>query len=172
MCGIAGIVSWSRPVDECILAQMNETMLHRGPDHSGNLVNSHDGLSVGLACQRLSIIDLSPAGDQPISNETKDVWIVYNGELYNNAELRRDLEGRGHVYHSRTDTETIVHAYEEFGLDCFERLNGMFALALYDARQGKVILARDRMGVKPLYYWQGEDTIVFASELKTLLMYP
>jgi asparagine synthase (glutamine-hydrolysing) len=172
MCGIAGIISRDGEVDEDTLDRMTASMKHRGPDDGGVFVDRRDGFAVGLGNRRLSIIDLSAAGHQPMCNETADVWLVYNGELYNNAELRSTLENRGHIYRSRIDTETIIHTYEEFGLECFKKLNGMFALALYDIRRRRVVLARDRMGIKPLYYRSDGRTFVFASELKTLLIHP
>ena len=145
---------------------------HRGPDDSGIFCESGHGLSVGLGSQRLSIIDLTPAGHQPMSNETGDIWLAYNGEIYNHQELRAVLEARGHRYSSRTDTETVLHAYEEYDLDCLHQFNGIFAFALYDRLRARVLLVRDRMGVKPLYYsWNGQ-TLAFASELKALLAYP
>ncbi len=147
-------------------------MSHRGPDDDGIYINQNSGFFVGIGNRRLSIVDLTKAGHQPMVNEANDIWLVYNGELYNNSELRKDLERRGHIYHSRTDTETILHAYEEYGLDCFRLFNGMFAIALYDTRRDIVILARDRMGIKPLYYWSDQRTTIFASELKTLLTNP
>jgi asparagine synthase (glutamine-hydrolysing) len=142
---------------------------HRGPNHAAAYVEQRPEVSIGLGYCRLSIIDLSPAGNQPMANEAGDVWTVYNGELYNHAELRRELEAKGHRYCSRTDTETVLHAYEEWGTDAFARFNGMFAFALYDQKSNSLILARDRRGIKPLYYsWDGH-TLAFASELKALI---
>ncbi len=168
MCGIAGIIDIREVVNPKSVVEMCRAIEHRGPDHSGQLQQFSQGISVGLGSQRLSIIDLSPAGNQPISNETNDIWIVYNGELYNHAELRRELEARGHQYRSHTDTETIVHAYEEYGIDCLSRFNGMFAFALYDQRQHEVVLARDPMGIKPLYYRWQNGRLAFSSELRGL----
>lgn len=169
MCGIAGIIDLQGIVRPETVLAMCRAIEHRGPDHSGQFQHTSQGMSVGLGSQRLSIIDLSTAGNQPISNEANDIWIVYNGELYNHAELRRELEARGHRYRSHTDTETIIHAYEEYGIDCLSRFNGMFAFALYDQRRNEVVLARDPMGVKPLYYrWQGRQ-LAFSSELCGLI---
>ncbi len=183
MCGIAGIVSFTgAPVQHCVLNSMVSALAHRGPDDSGVRIlpesgKSRDerdsaGITVGLAHARLSIIDLSVKGRQPLCNENREVWISFNGEIYNHLELRQELEARGHVFGSRTDTEAIVHAFEEFGEDVFARLDGMFALALWDAGSRSLYLARDRYGQKPLYYRQESGGIVFASELKALCRYP
>jgi asparagine synthase (glutamine-hydrolysing) len=168
VCGIAGIVHRDpeAPVDESELLRMCDAIVHRGPDDSGTWL----GRGVGLGHRRLSIIDLSPAGRNPMANEDGSVQVTYNGEIYNFRELRRELEAKGHVFRSRTDTETIVHLYEEEGERCVERLHGMFAFALWDARRRRLLLARDRVGKKPLKYAElaGGD-LVFASELKALL---
>jgi asparagine synthase (glutamine-hydrolysing) len=169
MCGIVGIVSQTTTSNEALLERMISTIAHRGPNHSAARAEHQPGLSVGLGYCRLSIIDLSPAGNQPMANEGGDAWIVYNGELYNHAELRRELEAQGHRYCSRSDTETVLHAYEEWGTEAFARFNGMFAFALYDKKTDSVILARDRRGIKPLYYYWDGRTLAFASELKALL---
>ena len=172
MCGICGWVRFDgKPVDEGILRRMTDSLTHRGPDDSGILIRKQEGFSVGLGHRRLSIIDLSPAGHQPMTNEKEDAWIVYNGEVYNFPELRKDLEPR-HSFKSRTDTEVILHLYEEKGEDCFFPLNGMFALAIWDQARGRLVLARDRIGKKPLYYSLFPDELVFASELKALLFHP
>jgi asparagine synthase (glutamine-hydrolysing) len=167
MCGICGV--WSPDgrlaCNEATLTCMRETLRHRGPDDGGTLVRQ----GVGLGHRRLSIVDLSAAGHQPMPNEDRSVWIAYNGEVYNHLALRRELEAKGHVYRSRTDTETIVHLWEEEGPRCVERLEGMFALAIWDARRGELFLARDRLGVKPLYYARVNDGLLFASEPKALL---
>lgn len=168
MCGIAGLVRYEEPISRLLLQAMCDGIQHRGPDNEGFYVSDGPPLSVGLGSRRLSIIDLSTAGHMPISNETGDVWIVYNGELYNHQSLRETLVARGHVYQSNTDTETIVHAYEEYGLDCLAKFNGMFAFALFDQRLNRVVLARDPMGIKPLYYSIDQDGIVFSSELRGL----
>jgi asparagine synthase (glutamine-hydrolysing) len=169
MCGIAGLVSTKDIVDQAVVENMVSTIAHRGPNHSATRIEHQSGLSVGLGYRRLSIIDLSAAGNQPMTNEMGDLWIIYNGELYNHAELRRELEARGHCYSSQSDTETVLHAYEQWGTKAFARFNGMFAFALYDKKSNSLILARDRRGIKPLYYsWDGR-TLVFASELKAIL---
>ncbi|MFN8377224.1 MAG: asparagine synthase (glutamine-hydrolyzing) [Anaerolineae bacterium] len=168
MCGIAGIIRKHGPIDRTLLQNMCHAIQHRGPDNEGFYVNDGPPLSVGLGSRRLSIIDLSTAGHMPISNETGDVWIVYNGELYNHQPLREELLARGHIYQSNTDTETIVHAYEEYGLDCLNKFNGMFAFALFDLPRNRVVIARDPMGIKPIYYRVDDETILFASELRGL----
>lgn len=169
MCGICGVVSFEpeQDIDNSILQKMNRTLHHRGPDDEGYYQDSR----ASLAMRRLSIIDLH-TGQQPISNERGDIWVVYNGEIYNFQPLRADLEKRGHIFKTRTDTEVIVHAYEEYGEDCVKRFNGMFALALWDSPKCRLLLARDHMGIKPLYYWTGQDKLVFGSELKALAAHP
>jgi asparagine synthase (glutamine-hydrolysing) len=169
MCGICGIFFSDRDwhVRGNLLAGMNQRIVHRGPDDEGFFVEEN----VGLAMRRLSIIDVK-AGHQPLSNENQDVWIVYNGEIYNHAELRADLEARGHNYRTRSDTETIVHLYEEYGRDCVKHLRGMFAFAIWDRRKRVLFAARDRLGIKPFYYrWDGA-AFLFGSEIKTILAYP
>jgi asparagine synthase (glutamine-hydrolysing) len=165
MCGIAGIVRWDgAPVAHAELRAMCGAMTHRGPDDEGLYVNGH----VGLGMRRLSIIDLE-GGQQPVANEDRSVWVVFNGEIYNYRALRRDLERRGHVFTTASDTETIVHLYEDYGPHCVDRLRGMFALAVWDARRRQILLARDRLGIKPLYYAERDGELVFASELKPIL---
>ena len=173
MCGIVGIVEpYGRPVDRGVLTAMSGTIVHRGPDDSGEHV---DG-PVGLGMRRLSIIDLA-GGAQPMSNQgcaraAGAVWVVYNGEIYNHAALRAELESLGHCFHTRCDTEAILHAYEEWGEACVERFVGMFAFAVHDVARRRVFLARDRLGIKPIYYhWQG-GRLVFASEIKAILEDP
>lgn len=169
MCGICGVVSFepSQVTDKSILEKMNNTLRHRGPDDEGYYQDSR----ASLAMRRLSIIDLF-TGQQPISNESGDIWVVYNGEIYNFQPVRADLESRGHMFKTQTDTEIIVHAYEEYGDECVKHFNGMFALALWDSRRCRLLLARDQMGIKPLYYWKGRDKLVFGSELKSLTAHP
>jgi asparagine synthase (glutamine-hydrolysing) len=166
MCGISGIVyhDQHRPVSVEDLRSMCDTLVHRGPDDEGFFVERN----VGLGMRRLSIIDLV-SGHQPISNENGRVWIVFNGEIYNYPELRQDLERRGHTFTTNTDTESIVHAYEEYGEECVKKLNGMFAFAIWDGREQRLLLARDRLGVKPLYYFFDDRCLVFGSELKAVL---
>src|SRR5438309_4567529 len=166
MCGIVGIVNLNPrdTVDEARLKGMRDVLRHRGPDGEGLWV---DG-PVGLGHRRLAIVDVA-GGAQPMANEDQTVWIVYNGEIYNHAELRPGLEERGHQYVSRSDTETILHLYEEEGERCVERLQGMFAFALWDRRQQRLLLARDRLGIKPLYYAITPHELLFASEIKAIL---
>ena len=167
MCGFAGIIGSD---DKRLMTRMLSRLQHRGPDDSGIERFSPLG-DLGpavLGFQRLSIIDLSSAGRQPMANEDESVWVVFNGEIYNFLEIRVELETLGHVFRSRTDTEVVVHAYEQWGAACVERFNGMFAFALWDRRERVLHLARDRFGEKPLYYgWMG-NTLLFGSELKAL----
>jgi asparagine synthase (glutamine-hydrolysing) len=169
MCGICGKLNFDgeEPVDPVLLSRMMQLIGHRGPDGAGEY---RDG-PVGLAHRRLSIIDLS-TGDQPMCNEDGTVWVIYNGEIYNFRELRAELEARGHRFRSASDTEVIVHLYEEFGPGSVSRLRGMFAFALWDERKQLLLLARDRVGIKPLYYVNTGRALVFASELKALLCDP
>ena len=165
MCGIAGIVRWDqRPVLEHEIRAMCGAMVHRGPDDEGIYLG--DGVAIGM--RRLSIIDLSN-GHQPVSNEDGSVWIVFNGEIYNYQALRRDLIARGHAFRTNSDTETIVHLYEEYGAGCVEHLRGMFGFAIWDTRTREMLLARDRLGIKPLYYAERSGELLFASELKPIL---
>jgi asparagine synthase (glutamine-hydrolysing) len=156
------------PVDPERIAAMRDSMRHRGPDDAGLRV---DG-SVALAHRRLSILDLSPLGHQPMSNEDGTVWIVFNGEIYNYLELAQELKARGHVMHSGSDTEVIVHLWEEMGPRCVERLNGMFAFVIWDANRRELFGARDRMGIKPFFYHHGADRFIAASEIKAILADP
>ncbi len=169
MCGISGLVNWG---DRSTLARMNVVQAHRGPNDSGIWEHrSPSGTYVGLGSRRLSILDLSPDGHMPMSNEDGSVWITYNGEIYNFADLRHELENQGHRFASNTDTEVIVHLYEELGQECVTRLNGMFAFAICDLRGSspRLFLARDHFGVKPLYYSLNSGRFAFASEVKALL---
>lgn len=172
MCGIAGIASTKTQINVADLHQMCAAITHRGPDQSGTYVNHHETLSVGLGSRRLSILDLSEAGRMPMCNEDSSIFITYNGEIYNHQAIRREMISSGHIYKSNTDTETILHAYETYGLDCLDRFNGMFAFALYDQSRQRLILARDQMGIKPLYYYYDENTLYFCSELKALMTLP
>jgi asparagine synthase (glutamine-hydrolysing) len=165
MCGIVGIVDRGRPVDADRLSAAARTIAHRGPDDFGTFVSG----SVGLASRRLAILDLSAAGHQPMTSDDGAVALVYNGELYNYADLRDELRGRGHRFHSATDTEVVLRAYEEWGADAVLRFNGMFAFAVWDGRRGELLLARDRFGIKPLYYTEHDGAFLFASEVKALL---
>jgi len=169
MCGICGIFhrdSNSR-VERSVLAGMNLQIVHRGPDDEGMFIDGN----VGLAMRRLSIIDLQ-SGHQPMANEDQNLWIVYNGEIYNHRELRDGLESRGHRYRTRSDTETILHLYEEYGADCVDHLRGMFAFAIWNKRDRRLFVARDRLGIKPLYYWHDGRTFLFGSEIKAILAHP
>jgi asparagine synthase (glutamine-hydrolysing) len=169
MCGICGKLNFNRqePVDSGLLRRMMELIYHRGPDGGGEYLCG----PVGLGHRRLSIIDLN-TGDQPMCNEDGTVWVVYNGEIYNFLELRADLEKLGHKFKSATDTEVIIHLYEELGEESVERLRGMFAFALWDERQQKLLLARDRVGIKPIYYVNTGKALVFGSEIKSLIADP
>jgi asparagine synthase (glutamine-hydrolysing) len=166
MCGIAGMVSSDRNerIDVATIRRMCDTIVHRGPDDEGIFVKDNSGLGM----RRLSIIDLA-GGHQPVFNEDRTVWVVYNGEIYNFPELRRELESRGHRFTTHTDTEVIVHLYEEMGADCVQKLRGMFAFALWDQRHSRLLLARDRLGIKPLHYAQVGGRLLFGSEIKALL---
>lgn len=164
MCGICGF-NWT---DERLIERMKARLVHRGPDDHGSYVA--EGVSLGH--RRLSIVDLSEAGRQPLSNEDGTVWITFNGEIYNHLELRARLEAEGHVFRSRSDTEAVVHAYEEYGLEFAQHLEGMFALAIWDAPRRRLVLARDRLGMKPLYYTLAQGRLRFASEIKALLADP
>jgi asparagine synthase (glutamine-hydrolysing) len=169
MCGITGVMQFrdGARVEPAILRQMCDAMRHRGPDDEGIYT---DG-PVGIGMRRLSIVDLA-TGHQPLSNEDGSIWIVFNGEIYNHATLRDVLLARGHQYRTHSDTETIIHLYEEYGTDCVQHLRGMFAFAIWDARRQKLFVARDRLGIKPLYYRVTSDEIVWGSEIKVVLSYP
>ena len=170
MCGIAGFVTQRAPApDVAHLERMRDVMRHRGPDDAGVWIDRTERSVAGLAHRRLSIIDLSPAGHQPMANEDESIWLTYNGEIYNHQEVRQELLSRGHRYRSHTDSETILHAYEEWGDACVDRFRGMFAFALWDRPRGRLLLVRDRLGVKPLYYATRPGGIVFASEIKAIL---
>src|SRR3954471_853316 len=168
MCGICGIVSLAgETADPAVVAAMNETLVHRGPDSAGTFAEA----SAALAARRLSIIDLE-GGDQPIGNEDGRIQVVQNGEIYNHAELRERLERSGHAFRTRCDTEVLVHLYEERGPAFVEELRGMFAIALWDRLERRLLLARDRFGIKPLYYRAEGGELSFGSELKALLRQP
>jgi asparagine synthase (glutamine-hydrolysing) len=173
MCGICGVWEPSAArgnVQRETLASMRDVMTHRGPDDAGELI--FDEARGGFGFRRLSIVDLSDAGHQPMRGCTDRVWLVFNGEIYNHASLREGLEQRGHVYASRTDSETILHLYEERGLDFVYDIEGDYAIALWDANQERLVLARDRAGVKPLYYYHQNGRFIFASEIKAILEHP
>src|SRR2546421_2418811 len=173
MCGICGVWEYGATrgnVERDLIVSMRDVMTHRGPDDAGDLI--FDDARGGFGFRRLSIIDLSPAGHQPMRGCTDRVWLVFNGEIYNHASLRESLEAKGHVYSSRTDSETILHLYEELGLDFVSEIEGDFAIALWDAERERLVLARDRAGVKPLYYYHHSGRFMFASEIKALLQHP
>lgn len=169
VCGICGKVNYDRhsDVSPVLLREMANTIQHRGPDDEGYYVSG----PIGLGFRRLSIIDLA-TGHQPLSNEDGTVWIVFNGEIYNYRELRNYLQGKGHVFKTQTDTEVIVHLYEEFGEHCVTKLRGMFAFAIWDEPHKSLFIARDRVGIKPLYYWLSDRCLIFASEIKAILADP
>jgi asparagine synthase (glutamine-hydrolysing) len=168
MCGITGFVrNDGKPVDEALLARMNEAIRHRGPDEDGFYING----SVGMAMRRLSIIDLK-GGQQPIHNHDRTAWIVFNGEIYNYLELRERLEKLGHTFYTNSDTEAIVHAYDQYGADCPKYLRGMFAFAIWNERDQELFLARDRVGKKPLLYAHVDGQLIFGSEFSALLLHP
>ena len=169
MCGIAGIYYFDRSmrVDKYVLSQMRDVMKHRGPDDKGLFVDNF----FGFAHRRLSIIDLS-TGKQPLANEDESIWVCFNGEIYNYQELRESLLARGHVFRTNSDTECLVHLYEEYGFDFVAKLNGMFAIALWDSKMHRLIVVRDRLGIKPLYYFCNNNVFLFASEIKSILKFP
>lgn len=173
MCGIVGVLSYSSgssPVTAELVVKMRDTMAHRGPDDCGLWVRPTG--QVALAHRRLSIVDLSPDGRQPLANEDKTLWITFNGEIYNYLELRPELERNQHRFSSHTDTEVIVHLYEELKEQCLHKLDGMFALGIWDETRQRLFLARDRLGVKPLYYAELPGLLLFASEIKAILAHP
>jgi len=168
MCGICGFVSQD---DEETLARMTAVLLHRGPDDSGLYLSqpTADGLRAGLGNRRLAILDLSAAGHMPMSDPERTLWITYNGEIYNYPQLRKELEAKGYRFRSKSDTEAIVYLYQSEGPEFVRRLNGMFAIAIWDERRAQLFLARDHFGIKPLYYFHQSDRLAFASEVKALL---
>ena len=169
MCGICGKLNFNgREISEDLIRKMCQSFSYRGPDDEGTYVSS----PIGLGHRRLSIIDLSAAGHQPMCNEDRTIWLVFNGEIYDFNDIRENLKTKGHTLRSRTDTETIIHLYEEEGPDCLKHLNGMFGFALWDSRSQRLWLARDRLGIKPVnYYWDGQR-LIFASEIKAILCDP
>jgi asparagine synthase (glutamine-hydrolysing) len=172
MCGICGVVGVPEHVDPDVLFAMTQTLAHRGPDDDGFLLDVPDGgPAVGLGFRRLSIIDLA-TGDQPITDESGKVYVICNGEIYNFRALRAELERDGHRFRTNSDVEVIVHLYEDEGPKLLDRLNGMFALALWDSERRTLLLARDRLGKKPLYYADVSGALLFGSELKALLQHP
>ncbi len=166
MCGIAGIIASDglNDNDVALGVRMRDVLTHRGPDGAG----LHSDTHAVLTHRRLSIVDVA-GGHQPLSNEDATVWVTYNGEIYNHADVRSTLESAGHRYRTKSDTETIVHAYEQWGDECVHRFRGMFAFAIWDAPRRRLLLARDRLGVKPLYWARAGDRLLFASEIKSIL---
>ena len=169
MCGICGKVNFDRehPVSPALVRAMADTIAHRGPDDDGYYVKG----ALGFGFRRLSIIDLS-TGHQPLSNEDGSVWVVFNGEIYNYRELRTELVAKGHVFKTQSDTEVLVHLFEEYGERSVEKLRGMFAFAIWDERRETLFLARDRVGIKPLYYYMSDRCLIFGSEIKAILADP
>jgi len=186
MCGICGEIDfYNKRIQVNVTQRMCDVLAHRGPDDEGMVFIKEDqywevkkssellpkeaGYEVSLGHRRLSIIDLSEAGHQPMCNEDGKVWIVFNGEIYNFQEIRKELEAKGHLFRSKSDTEVILHAYEEWDVECLKYFRGMFALAVWDMKRKRLFLARDRLGKKPLVYWMGKDRMIFASEIKSIL---
>ncbi|MBI4631738.1 MAG: hypothetical protein HY740_08510 [Chloroflexi bacterium] len=167
MCGICGLYQSDHSVDHASLKAMNHRQRHRGPDDEGYYLSPDHQLGFGF--RRLAIIDLSPNGHQPMTNEDESLWIVFNGEVYNYPELRRELVNAGHEFRSTSDTETVLHGYEEWGVDVVKRLSGMFAFAIWNQNNHTLFMARDRLGIKPLHYYWDEKKFAFASEIKSLL---
>ena len=163
MCGICGIIEQKRPPDCELIETMMGAMKHRGPDSSGYYIDRH----AAIGHTRLAIIDLY-TGQQPLSNEDESLWISFNGEIYNYIELRNILIDRGHVFRTESDTETILHSWEEWGPDCFNKFNGQWAIAIWDSIKRECILSRDRYGIRPLYYTKNNNRFLFASEIKAI----
>ena len=169
MCGICGKLMFKpgERVAQALVKSMTDAIVHRGPDDEGFYVSGQ----IGLGFRRLSIIDLT-GGHQPLSNEDETVWIIFNGEIYNYQTLREELIAKGHTFKTKSDTEVIVHLYEDYGVDCVSKLRGMFAFAVWDSNNKTLLLARDRVGIKPLYYYLGNKFLSFGSEIKALLADP
>ena len=166
MCGIAGQINFTKPVDEKNILAMTQAIKHRGPDGDGVYFNTSK--TVGLGHRRLSFLDLGEHGKQPMTNKDGTVWITYNGEIYNYIELRQQLEQYGHQFHSQSDTEVIIHGYEQWGTGVLQKLKGMFAFGIWDEKKQELFLARDRFGIKPLYYYHQNGNFVFGSEIKAI----
>lgn len=171
MCGICGYNS-NKSLGKRVLKKMNDKMIHRGPDAEGYYINNIDDREIGLAHRRLSILDLSPLGNQPMISKDNNIVIVFNGEIYNFIELKEELQKKGYIFNSTSDTEVIINGYIEYGISIIEKLNGMFAIAIYDKKDNAMYLIRDHIGVKPLYYYINENNLVFASELKSIMEFP
>ena len=170
MCGISGFIDFSSKTDLGILEKMNRTMAHRGPDGEGYAIFTTSHATIGLGHRRLSIIDLSEGGRQP--KTYKHYHITFNGEIYNYAEIKTQLENKGHQFNSHSDTEVVLHAFEEWGPQAVDRFIGMFAFVIYDEQQEKLTAFRDRAGVKPFFYFWKDGVFLFASELKAILQHP
>lgn len=164
MCGICGF-NWR---DKNFLNKILAEIKHRGPDSFG----FYEDDKISLGHRRLSIVDLTKSGSQPMSNEDGKIWIIFNGEIYNFKELRSDLESKGHRFKSNTDTEVLIHLYEEYDLKFLEKINGMFAFCIYDSSKKIFFLARDRIGIKPVYYYEDHGRFIFCSEIKGILKHP
>ena len=169
MCGICGIVNFDKNcgVDERILTKMMDVITHRGPDDGGLYIKNN----VGLGFRRLSIIDLS-TGHQPIPNEDKTIWINHNGEIYNFKELKEDLLEKGHKFRTNSDSEVVLHLYEEYGSNCINMLRGMFGIIIFDQNKNEILIARDRLGIKPIYYYIDDKKLLYGSELKSITAHP
>lgn len=170
MCGITGIWDFKNKISEGTLKEMTDCLRLRGPDDSGIFVDEKN--NVGLGHRRLSILDLSPAGHQPMANDDKTIWITFNGEVYNFSEIRKELEEKRYSFKSNSDTEVIINSYQEWGIDCIQKFRGMFAFAIWDKNKEKLFLVRDRAGVKPLYYYFKDNLLLFNSELKSFHKHP
>ena len=171
MCGIVGQIRKDKKVDTSLFNKMRDTLFHRGPDGAGTELLHED--TVALGHRRLAIIDLSRDGLQPMSNSEKSIWVTYNGEIYNFKKLREQLQLRGYNFRSRTDTEVLIHGYQEWGIEgLLMRIKGMFAFAIWDANKRKLFGARDRFGIKPFYYAQENHKFTFASEIKAIIRDP
>ena len=169
MCGITGIINLNNDqISSSILKKMTDSLSHRGPDGEGLFIDKH----IGLGHRRLAILDLSQKGHQPMISQDKRYIISYNGEIYNYLTLKTELESNGYHFHSNTDTEVILNAYSKWGKDCLNKFNGMFAFAIWDSKKKELFLARDRYGIKPLYYTQSNGVFLFASEIKAFLDHP
>src|SRR5258705_10357130 len=172
MCGIYGYVTQRGKIKREVMQRMGRALAHRGPDDEGEMTENSNAACVGLGHKRLSIIDLSAAGKQPMANEDESVWLTLNGEIYNYRKLREELENKGHRFKSHSDSEVVLHLYEEGGTKCLDKLNGMFALALWDSKKKSLLLARDRVGKKPLHYCLAAGGFIFPSEVKSLFPQP
>src|ERR1700722_5054710 len=172
MCGICGFIDFEKTSDEGNLRLMSASIIHRGPDDLGNEVFATAQANIGFGFRRLAIIDLSPLGHQPMHFAERGLTIAFYGEIYNYREIKKELEAAGYTFRSGSDTEVILKSYDKWGTACVERFIGMFAIAIYDSKQQKVILFRDRAGVKPLFYYKNKGVILFGSELKSFFVHP